>query len=147
MATQLHSAGVSVWQVESGDEFLELGAELDFPWDAILLDYSMPGLNGIQTLKRINKDVKARLKIIGFSTEDDKEDAFLTAGACAYVRKRLSAFDEVAELMLNCDLNKAQQCESKESAHMHVCGSQPDLESVEVDQIGLIMELFSFTEP
>ena len=145
MATQLHSAGVSVWQVESGDKFLELGAELNFPWDVILLDYSMPGLNGIQTLKRINKDVKARLRIIGFSTEDDKEDAFLTAGACAYVRKRLSAFNEVAELMLNYDLNKAQQCEAKESAD--VCGSQPDLESAEVDQIGLIMELLSFTEP
>ena len=30
---------------------------------------------------------------------------------------------------------------------MSGCGSQPDLESAEVDQIGLIMELFSFTEP
>ena len=47
--------------------------------------------------------------------------------------------------MLNYDLNKAQQCEAKESAD--ACGSQPDLESAEVDQIGLIMELFSFTEP
>ena len=100
VTTQLHEAGASVWEVESGNDFLELGAELDFPWDVILLDFSMPGLTGIETLQRIKPHIKARLQVIGFSTQESTAAGYLKAGACAFVRKTPSAYNELEELIL-----------------------------------------------
>ena len=105
VTTELYEAGASVWQVESGIEFLELGAELDFPWDVILLDFSMPGLTGIETLQRIKPHIKARLQVIGFSTQESTAAGYLKAGACAFVRKTPSAYNELEELILGYELD------------------------------------------
>lgn len=60
----------------------------DGPWDIVLLDVSMPGKNGIDTLKQI-KDERPRLPVLVLSMypEDQYAVRLLKAGAAGYLTK------------------------------------------------------------
>ncbi|MFP4106681.1 MAG: response regulator [Phycisphaerae bacterium] len=75
-----------VAEAESGLEAIELVDKVD-P-DVMLIDVSMPGMNGIEATRRI-KARKPHLRIIGLSMLDDSQTAtkMLQAGAETYIRK------------------------------------------------------------
>jgi DNA-binding NarL/FixJ family response regulator len=56
--------------------------------DLVLLDLSMPGLNGLEVLKRLTKEIP-RVKVLIFSTHADEEHvwACLRARAAGYMHK------------------------------------------------------------
>jgi two-component system invasion response regulator UvrY len=60
----------------------------DGPWDIVLLDVSMPGKNGVDTLKQI-KDERPRLPVLVLSMypEDQYAVRLLKAGAAGYLTK------------------------------------------------------------
>ncbi|ATJ84566.1 two-component system response regulator NarL [Halomonas beimenensis] len=79
------------------EEGLRLAKALD-P-DLILLDLNMPGMDGIETLKRLREDGFAG-RIVMFTVSDHEEDvvAALRAGADGYLLKDMDPDDMVHQL-------------------------------------------------
>src|SRR5437899_1644807 len=74
----------------SGADALDKIASLD-P-DVVTLDVQMPGLNGLETLRRIMSQFPRPVIMVSATTEKDADDTFdaLAAGAFDYVPKQLS---------------------------------------------------------
>jgi len=83
----LQSRGVQVVaSVSSGEEGIRRAREL--PADLILLDVKMPGMSGIETLKRLRAEgIKTKVVMLTMSREDADLAAALKAGAQGYVLK------------------------------------------------------------
>jgi two-component system, NarL family, invasion response regulator UvrY len=77
---------VEFGEAEDGQKALQAvwGAE----WDVMLLDISMPGRGGLDTLKEV-KQTKPKLPVIILSMHPEDQFAIrvLKLGACAYIRK------------------------------------------------------------
>ncbi|WP_227369396.1 two-component system response regulator NarL [Halomonas sp. M20] len=84
---------------ETGDpeEGLRLAEELD-P-DMILLDLNMPGMNGIETLKRL-REANYAGRVVMFTVSDHEEDvvAALRAGADGYLLKDMDPDEMVRQI-------------------------------------------------
>jgi DNA-binding NarL/FixJ family response regulator len=64
-------------------------------WDLILLDISMPGKNGIETLKQLRaNDIKTPILVLSMYPEDQYAVRVLKAGASGYLNKE-SATEEL----------------------------------------------------
>jgi two-component system invasion response regulator UvrY len=64
-------------------------------WDLILLDISMPGLNGIEVLKQLRaEEIKAPILMLSMQPEDQYAIRALKAGASGFVNKE-SATEEL----------------------------------------------------
>lgn len=81
----LANAGFQTATADSGLQALELIGEK--PFDLILLDIQMPGLNGLETLKRIRKI--ADIPVILFSNIEGEQSVVegFIAGAADYIYK------------------------------------------------------------
>jgi DNA-binding NarL/FixJ family response regulator len=76
----------------SNDAVTEAGHD---KWDAILLDISMPGRNGIETLKQIRANgIKTPILILSMHPEDQYAVRALKAGASGFLNKE-SATNEL----------------------------------------------------
>jgi two-component system nitrate/nitrite response regulator NarL len=94
----LQSRGVQVVAaVGSGEEGVRRARELHA--DLILLDVKMPGMNGIETLKRLRASgVRAPVVMLTMSREDADLSAALRAGAQGYLLKDIEPEDLVPAL-------------------------------------------------
>ncbi|HEX6295880.1 MAG TPA: response regulator [Burkholderiales bacterium] len=94
----LQSRGVQVVaSVGSGEEGVRRAREL--PADLILLDVKMPGMNGIETLKRLRTSgVGAPVVMLTMSREDADLSAALRAGAQGYLLKDIEPEELVPAL-------------------------------------------------
>ncbi len=88
-----------VGEAADGLEAVRLAAQLQ-P-DVVILDISMPGLNGIEATRRIVADLP-RVKVVALSMHADRRYVLemLKAGAVAYLLKD-SAFDELTHAIDN----------------------------------------------
>src|SRR5215510_13521498 len=82
-------------EAASGDEALALVKAQDF--DVAMLDMSMPGLSGLELIKRLRIE-KPKLRILVLSMHGEQQYAarVLKAGAAGYLNK-----DSAAELLLS----------------------------------------------
>lgn len=72
-----------------------LEAVRDLAWDVLILDYSMPGGNGLQVLKKIKHSYPRRpVLILSMHPEDAIAISALRAGAAGYISKE-SASEEL----------------------------------------------------
>lgn len=77
---------IIITEVENGHEAL-LQTQKQI-WDAILLDISMPGRNGMETLKQMRLNgVKAPILILSMHSEDQYAIRVIKAGASGYLNK------------------------------------------------------------
>ena len=88
LSKEFHIAGVA----ENGEEAIREVVRLD-P-DVLVLDITMPGVNGLQVAKRLRK-LHPRTKILFLTIHEQAEyiAAAFSAGACGYVTKRCLASD------------------------------------------------------
>jgi DNA-binding NarL/FixJ family response regulator len=84
----------SIDEAETGEEVLDKATKNRY--DIVLLDISMPGMNGIETLEQLKK-LKPSLPVLILSMYPEEEYAVraLKAGASGYLTKK-SAPDELA---------------------------------------------------
>ena len=105
----LEEAGFRILEAAGGEEALAWVAE-QAP-DAILLDVDMPGLDGFQTLERLNaRPAAARIPVIFLTAHSAAEDAVagLVLGAQDYIRKPCAPEELVARVRTTMAL-KARQ--------------------------------------
>jgi len=96
IGARLEFLGYEVLSVEKGEAALEILAE--GPFDLILMDWMLPGIDGLETTRRIRKDPKRGLIPIIFMSAraraQDAEEA-RSAGATDYVAKPFESEDLV----------------------------------------------------
>ena len=97
LAPTLRELGFQVSEAASGEEALQLlRTEV---YDAALLDVNMPGIGGLETLRRI-RQLAMRLPVLMLTVRGDEEDkvSALDLGADDYVTKPFSTPELVARI-------------------------------------------------
>ena len=83
-----------VGEAKNGDEALEMARKLD--WDVAVVDYSMPGMSGLELLKEFKREHPNRpVLILSMYPEEVHATRVLKAGAAGYLNKA-SACEELA---------------------------------------------------
>lgn len=79
-----------VGEARNAGETLELARTLE--WDVLILDYSMPGGNGLVVLKEIKRSYPRRpVLILSMHPEDSIAISVLRAGAAGYINKECAS--------------------------------------------------------
>jgi DNA-binding NarL/FixJ family response regulator len=79
-----------VGEAKNAEETLELARSLE--WDVLILDYSMPGGNGLVVLKEIKRSYPRRpVLILSMHPEDSIAISVLRAGAAGYINKECAS--------------------------------------------------------
>ena len=103
LALKLKVSGYEVLTANDGEKGLELARKAD-P-DIILLDIIMPGIDGIEVLKRLRKF--SDVPVIVLSAKERISENVLALGANAFMSKPFNPDDLVAKIKLilqrNCD--------------------------------------------
>jgi two-component system, NarL family, invasion response regulator UvrY len=88
-------AGTVFGETANGEEAARMVEEAD--WDAVILDLSLPGKSGLETLKELRR-VRPRLPVLVLSMYPEEQFAVraLRAGAAGYLPKKTTAADLVA---------------------------------------------------
>ncbi len=91
----LEEEGFSVDKADNGKKGLQLALDNIAEYDVILLDWMLPGLNGIEICRTIRRENKS-VPIIFLTAKDTVDDAVfgLESGANDYIRKPFS-FEEL----------------------------------------------------
>ena len=106
-ADTLRSLGVTADRAESADEAIEMikrQHERDRDYALVILDWKMPGTDGIETTHRIREEASPNIPVILISAYDrtDIEGAAKKAGANAFISKplfRSTLYDTISELL------------------------------------------------
>lgn len=95
----LEEEGFAVDIVDNGKKGLQLALDNNTEYDIILLDWMLPGMNGIEICRTIRKENKT-VPIIFLTAKDTVDDAVfgLESGANDYIRKPFS-FEELLARM------------------------------------------------
>ena len=130
----LRDAGYDVTEVSSGEEAIRMAVER--PADVAIMDIRMPGMSGIDAVKRMSK--RTAMPVIFLSAYDDKElvDEALQEGAFGYLIKPVSVARMIPSIEAAIRRGKDMQrltnaANSGESMHMAV---------------GVIMERYSLNK-
>lgn len=106
----LESEGFDVAAAESGYSCLSLAGDL--APDVILLDIKMPGMDGIETCKRLKADGKTADIPVLFLTASGDDDALLAlcleAGATDFLQKPYNPLQLVARVSSQVRLRRTQ---------------------------------------
>ena len=106
-ADALESLGIRTDQAGTGMEALEKVRrrhEDAKDYDAVILDWKMPDMDGVETLRRIRAEVSSRIPVLLTSAYDwsDIEDAAKEAGANGFIGKplfRSRLYEKINELL------------------------------------------------
>jgi two-component system KDP operon response regulator KdpE len=97
LLTSLTASGFSVEEAGSGEE--ALGSLQRYPFDLVLLDINMPGIDGIEACRQIRHlSPRAGIVMITVRDLDDDKVRALEAGADDYVTKPFKLRELIARL-------------------------------------------------
>ena len=106
-ADTLESLGIHAEQATTGTEALDMirrRHEAGKDYGVVILDWKMPDLNGVETIRRIRTEINAEIPILLTSAYDwsDIEDAAKEAGANGFIGKplfRSRLYEKINELL------------------------------------------------
>jgi DNA-binding NtrC family response regulator len=116
LSQRLEGRGIKVNTSTSGEDALKRVEEKDF--DAIILDLAMPGMSGIETLKRIrseNPDVQI-IMLTGHSSVEKGVEA-IKAGAVDFLEKPAD-LNKIMEKISEAKRKRIVLVEKKHEAHV-----------------------------
>lgn len=127
-AVMLNELGMKGYWVLSGTEAVRRIVEAEKRSDdffAVILDWQMPGMDGLETLKTIRKQVATNIPIIIISAYDYSgvEEEFIQAGADAFITKPLFQSKVLHVLKMFCTKkNKKAERIKPEEGQSILCG-------------------------
>jgi len=132
---------------EAGDPEAGIRLTLELDPDMVLLDLNMPGMNGIETLKRLREEGFAG-RVVMFTVSDHEEDVVdaLQAGADGYLLKDMDP-DELVRQMRQVSLGRMVISESLTALLAGALRSQrsqpaaPDIHSLTQREREILREL------
>jgi len=80
------AAGMTVFAASNGDEAVRVFKSMPSKPDIVIMDYRMPGLDGIETTKEMLK-IDPTVPIIFSSADETVREKALNAGACSFWAK------------------------------------------------------------
>ena len=106
-ADTLESLGISADKAESGPEALEMIRRRHAEgkdYDVVILDWKMPGMDGVETIRQIRAETAGQLPVLLTSAYDwsDIEDEAKEAGADGFIGKplfRSRLYEKISELL------------------------------------------------
>lgn len=104
-------SGYTVFTADQG----ELGYELALKEkpELIIIDYHMPGWDGLQTVKKISKDLpEAAILVLTVDENQETAENFLKAGATDFAIKPIKAPDLIARMKINLQLQTMQSLQA-----------------------------------
>ena len=92
----LERSGYEVWEAASGDEAIEAASRIQ-P-EAVLLDMSLPDMDGMAVLQRLREWTQAPVIMLSESAHEAEKVAALDSGANDYITKPFSTAELVARV-------------------------------------------------
>jgi two-component system, OmpR family, KDP operon response regulator KdpE len=138
LRTTLQTLGFSTSEASGGEEALVLARTS--PYDVVLLDVNMPGMDGLETCRQLRR-LLPRIAILMLTVRDSEEDKVqaLEAGADDYVTKPFHIRELTARV--RAAVRRAQALEDKTSATIRVGDIELDPARREVHKAGNFIHL------
>ena len=97
----------NIFRFKSGEEGIK---RMNISPDIIILDYGLPGINGMETLTQIRKqDPKVPVVVISENRSRDLKQQFLKRGAYEYIMKGPNSFHELNSVVDSILLSLSQK--------------------------------------
>jgi len=99
----LDAKGYATLEAGSGEDAVELA--LAHVPDLVLMDIQLPGIDGLEALRRIRADVRtSTLPVIALTAQamEGDDERFLAAGFDAYISKPVNVIDLLATVARHC---------------------------------------------
>lgn len=112
-------AGWEVKLAEDGEQGVNLF--LSYNPDVVVVDYHMPKLDGLGTIKRLREnDNRVAIVVLTVDERQEVADKLLEAGANDFALKPIKAVDLISRLKINFEITKLQQQYAKEQKEVMV---------------------------
>lgn len=136
--TTLHTLGFATSEASGGEEALMLARTA--PYDVVLLDINMPGLDGLETCRQLRR-LLPRVAILMLTVRDGEEDKVqaLEAGADDYVTKPFHIRELTARV--RAAVRRAQALEDNANAVIRIGDIELDPARREVHKSGNFIHL------
>ena len=147
----LESLGVTAEQAGSGLEALGMIAhrhEAGRDYSVVILDWKMPDLDGVETIRRIRTEVKTDIPILLISAYDwsEIEDLAKEAGANGFVSKplfRSTVYDKINELLGKESKSVEPEDDYSDLAGMHILVAEDN--DINWEIISAMLSMFGIT--
>lgn len=118
------------------------------PFDLIIMDYHMPGWDGLTTLKKLRSENNyISIMILTVDERQEIADAFIKSGATDFAIKPIKAPDLISRIQVNLKISAMQQKMAMAAQNMYVDKgiSSATLELIE-SQINTMEDVFTIDE-
>jgi two-component system KDP operon response regulator KdpE len=134
----LRTLGFRISEVSGGEEALALACA--FPYDVVLLDMNMPGMDGLETCRRLRR-LFPQIAIVILSVRDSEEDKVnaLEAGADDYVTKPFHIRELTARIRAG--VRRSQALEDKAKTPIRISDIELDPVRRQICRAGNLIRL------
>jgi CheY-like chemotaxis protein len=136
MRLTLEAAGYEVGEANNGQEGLDLYAD-GSSWDVVLLDQRMPGMDGLEVLRRLHqRDAAAQvIMVTAYASVDLAVDA-MKLGATDFVRKPMTP--EIIRGAVAAAISKSAKRRAKPSGEVEAPVERKQIETITLNGFGII---------
>ncbi|MCM1168291.1 MAG: response regulator [Ruminococcus sp.] len=127
IAVAMEGTGVEVDYAPDGQaavDILKQFGKNDVPYGVILMDWQMPGMDGLETAKRIRREVSSDIPIIVLTSYDwtELDESEVLTSVDAFLSKPffLTSFRQKVDMVLNSDKKSEEINEESILAGMHI---------------------------
>ena len=150
-ADTLRSLGVTVECARSGPEAVDMIArrhEEGRDYGVVILDWKMPGVDGVETIRRIRREVDSTVPVLLISAYDgsDVEDMAKEAGANGFVSKplfRSTLYDKINQLLGTATKSVEPENDYSDLAGMNILIAEDN--DINWEIISAILNMFGIT--
>jgi two-component system response regulator HydG len=136
MRMTLEVAGYEVGEAANGPQGLDLYAD-GSSWDVVLLDQRMPGMDGLEVLRRLNqRDAAAQVIMVTAYASVELAVEAMKIGATDFVRKPMTP--EILRGAVAAAISKSTQRRAEASTRVETHAERPQIETITLNGFEII---------